>query len=46
MLFISRGYGDGTYGVTDTSNSIEERYSLEELKGYLDQGTFKMVYVR
>lgn len=38
MLFVSKDYGDGTYGVTDSEDGVEERYSVEEIRGYHAQG--------
>lgn len=38
MLFVSKDYGDGTYGITDSTDRVEERHTLEELKGYLTKG--------
>lgn len=38
MFYISKDYGDDTYGVTDSNDNTEERYPLEEIKGYLSQG--------
>lgn len=31
MFYISNSYGDGTYGVTDSADMVEERYSLNDL---------------
>lgn len=35
LFFVSKDYEDGTYGVTDSVDNIEERYSLDVIKGYL-----------
>lgn len=38
MLFVSKDYGNGIYGVTDSDDNVEERYHINDIRNYVSQG--------